>query len=375
MPHSNQIREFLLTPRGIDLLDVYVGQEGVLTGSMRLAQEARERAAEAERVREADVRRRTAERRRRALEAQIEALRAELEGEEDAERREAADDSARQALRRDSLAAMARSRKADAPKAASNGRGGAGPEHEIERGAQEEGAARRGADDDMWNLRLYVAGQSAKCVAAVRNLNAFCEEHLAGRYRIEVIDLLENPKLARDDQILAIPTLVRKVPEPLRKIVGDLSSAERMLVGFDCVRRTAEPDRENLIMDEHERTEAEDIVRAIRHGEVDAFVVRESDEDRIYSLRSADVLYRAMIEQMKDGAVALDSIGLIVYCNAYFAQLVKAERARADRDEDPPASCRRSGTATGSSSPSAIRRGTAPRARSSCARPTARRCR
>jgi len=79
-------------------------------------------------------------------------------------------------------------------------------------------------------------------------------------------------------------------------------------------------------MDEHERTEAEDIVRAIRHGEVDAFVVTESDEDRIYSLRSADVLYRAMIEQMKDGAVALGSTGLIVYCNAYFAQLVKAER-------------------------------------------------
>jgi circadian clock protein KaiC len=125
MAHSNQIREFLVTPRGIDLLDVYVGQEGVLTGSMRTAQEARERAAEAERVREADVRRRTSERRRRALEAQIESLRAELEGEEDLERREAADEGARQALRRDSLAAMARSRRADAPKAATNGRGSA----------------------------------------------------------------------------------------------------------------------------------------------------------------------------------------------------------------------------------------------------------
>jgi circadian clock protein KaiB len=104
-------------------------------------------------------------------------------------------------------------------------------------GATKKKAADKSADDsdekDTWNLRLYVAGQSAKCVAAVRNLNAFCEKHLAGRYRIEVIDLLENPKLARDDQILAIPTLVRKVPEPLRKIVGDLSSAERMLVGFD----------------------------------------------------------------------------------------------------------------------------------------------
>ena len=95
------------------------------------------------------------------------------------------------------------------------------------------------ASEAFWNLRLYVAGQSAKCVAAVRNLNAFCETHLAGRYRIDVIDLLENPKLARDDQILAIPTLVRKLPEPLRKIVGDLSSSERMLVGFNL--RQASP--------------------------------------------------------------------------------------------------------------------------------------
>jgi len=88
-------------------------------------------------------------------------------------------------------------------------------------------------DHDHWNLRLYVAGQSPKCVAAVRNLNRFCDEHLPGRYHIEVIDLLENPRLARDDQILAIPTLVRKLPSPLRKFVGDLSNAERMLVGFD----------------------------------------------------------------------------------------------------------------------------------------------
>ena len=88
-------------------------------------------------------------------------------------------------------------------------------------------------DPNFWNLRLYVAGQSTKCLAAIRNLNRFCEEHLAGRYRVEVVDLLNNPRLARDDQILAIPTLVRKLPEPLRKIVGDLSNTERMLVGFD----------------------------------------------------------------------------------------------------------------------------------------------
>jgi circadian clock protein KaiB len=86
---------------------------------------------------------------------------------------------------------------------------------------------------EFWNLRLYVAGQSMKCIAAIRNLNRFCEEHLAGKYSIEVVDLLENPRLARDHQILAIPTLVRRLPEPLRKIVGDLSNSERMLVGFE----------------------------------------------------------------------------------------------------------------------------------------------
>ena len=94
-------------------------------------------------------------------------------------------------------------------------------------------------DTEFWNLRLYVAGQSTKCMAAVRNLNRFCEEHLAGRYHIEVVDLLQNPQLARDDQILAIPTLVRKVPEPLRKVIGDLSNAEKMLVGFDLRPRGA----------------------------------------------------------------------------------------------------------------------------------------
>ena len=86
---------------------------------------------------------------------------------------------------------------------------------------------------DHWNLRLYVAGTTPKSLAAIANLRTFCEEHLAGRYSIEVIDLLENPKLARSDQIVAIPTLVRKVPAPMRKIIGDLSDRDRVLVGFN----------------------------------------------------------------------------------------------------------------------------------------------
>jgi circadian clock protein KaiB len=89
---------------------------------------------------------------------------------------------------------------------------------------------------EVWELRLYVAGQTPKSIAAFNNLKRLCDEHLAGRYRIEVIDLLQNPKLARDEQIVAIPTLVRKLPDPIRRIVGDLSDTERALVGLQLRR-------------------------------------------------------------------------------------------------------------------------------------------
>src|SRR5215213_10571776 len=84
-----------------------------------------------------------------------------------------------------------------------------------------------------WNLRLYVAGQTPRSLTAFKNLKDICEAHLKGKYHIEVIDLMENPTLARGDQILAIPTLVRKLPQPIRKIIGDLSDTERVLVGLD----------------------------------------------------------------------------------------------------------------------------------------------
>lgn len=87
--------------------------------------------------------------------------------------------------------------------------------------------------DKKWELRLYVAGKTEKSVKALTNLQRYCEEHLKGQYKIEVIDLLEKPQLAEGDQILAIPTLVRKVPEPIRKIIGDLSNEEKVLVGLN----------------------------------------------------------------------------------------------------------------------------------------------
>jgi circadian clock protein KaiB len=86
---------------------------------------------------------------------------------------------------------------------------------------------------ELWLLRLYVAGKTPKSVAAFANLKKICEEHLAGQYQIELVDLLENPQLAQGDQILAIPTLVRKLPTPIKKIIGDLSNTERTLVGLD----------------------------------------------------------------------------------------------------------------------------------------------
>ena len=94
-------------------------------------------------------------------------------------------------------------------------------------------------DPGLYHLRLYVAGQTAKSLAAVANLKRVCEQHLAGRYEIEVIDLLLDPQLAAGDQILAIPTLVRRLPAPLKRIIGDLSNTEKVLVGLDIRPKAA----------------------------------------------------------------------------------------------------------------------------------------
>ena len=94
-------------------------------------------------------------------------------------------------------------------------------------------SASRKRRPDFYELRLYVAGQSSRSLAALANLKAICEEHLEGRFSIEVVDLLKHPQLAKGDQILALPTLVRKLPEPIRKLVGDLSNTESALVGLD----------------------------------------------------------------------------------------------------------------------------------------------
>ena len=113
------------------------------------------------------------------------------------------------------------------------------PTQKSSRRKTSNGSSPQKASDELssWNLRLYVAGQTPRSVTAFKNLKDICEEYLKGQYDIEVIDLMENPTLARGDQILAVPTLVRKLPQPIRKIIGDLSNTERVLVGLDIQPR------------------------------------------------------------------------------------------------------------------------------------------
>ena len=227
MAHSNQLREFLLTDRGIELTDVYLGPEGVLTGSMRRAQEARERAAALLRQQEADGKQRERERKREALEARITALRKEFEAEEEEAERLAAQEQVREKQLSEDREAMGRSRQADAaqtaPRRPQLTRQAANEKISQSPAVRKSIAGHSGRTQRYGNCASTSPAQTPKSVAAFANLKKLCEEHLPGRYRIEVIDLLEHPQLAAGDQIVAIPTLVRKLPEPLRRIVGDLS--------------------------------------------------------------------------------------------------------------------------------------------------------
>jgi circadian clock protein KaiB len=106
------------------------------------------------------------------------------------------------------------------------------------RDASREADESSSATAEQWELRLYTAGQTPKSILAFNNLKRICEEHMPGRYQIEIVDLMRNPRLAKEDQIVAIPTLVRKLPQPLRKIIGDLSDTERTLVGLQLRSRS-----------------------------------------------------------------------------------------------------------------------------------------
>ena len=99
--------------------------------------------------------------------------------------------------------------------------------------AAKNGKVKQKGNKEFWNLRLYIAGETSRSLAALNNLQKICDDHLAGKFHVEVVDLLKNPHLAEGDQILAVPTLVRRLPPPLKKIIGDLSNTQRVLIGLD----------------------------------------------------------------------------------------------------------------------------------------------
>jgi PAS domain S-box-containing protein len=164
---------------------------------------------------------------------------------------------------------------------------------------------------DLWELRIYIAGQSPQSLAALSNLRRICERHLRTGYRLEVIDLLCDPELAGQDQIVALPTTLRTWPLPRKKIAGDLTNDEEVLLGLEL---PAMP------------PEGEDLVRAISTGQVDAFVQRNADEDHVVVLQGTEEPYRLLVESMNEGALTLAQDGTILYCNSPFVAMANVPR-------------------------------------------------
>ena len=191
-------------------------------------------------------------------------------------------------------------------------------------------------------MRLYVTGQTPRSVLAIENMRKICAEHLSDRYTLEVIDIYLHPEACQQQQIIAAPTLIKVLPHPLRRIIGDLSNTEKVLIGLDlrpdCSRRRSPVTDSQRLTDLNASSanmhyaeveelrarlrEAEEALDVIRSGEVDAVVVGGPLGQQIYSITNADRPYRLLIEQMKEGAVTLLSSGLIAYCNDSFAALL-----------------------------------------------------
>lgn len=167
------------------------------------------------------------------------------------------------------------------------------------------------ADCDVWELRIYVAGKTPRSLTALRNLRRICEQHLRRRYRLEVIDLLDEPQLASTDQIVAIPTVLRSRPLPQKKIAGDLSNTEKVLLSLELPTRPVE---------------ADDVLRAISTGEVDAFVQSHDSSGHVVALQGTEEPYRLLVESMNEGALTLASDGAVLYCNSRFAKMVNTGR-------------------------------------------------
>ncbi len=228
MAHSNQTREFLLTDHGVELRDVNIGPEGMLTGSARLVKRGGKKAAQLIRNQQVEARRTELESKRSALEAKIAMLRAEFAA---ARGRLADASSARKKQRKNNWRGEA-CRHGTEPQSRCETEQ---TKRRLEMKTRPTRSAQQGDRQATarYILKLYVAGQSPKSVNAIVNIKKICEENLQGRYQLEVVDLFQQPHLAQGEQIIAVPTLIKKLPPPLRRIIGDLSDSERVLVGLD----------------------------------------------------------------------------------------------------------------------------------------------
>lgn len=164
---------------------------------------------------------------------------------------------------------------------------------------------------EIWELRIYIAGKTPRSLAAMRNLKTICDTHLKRHYRLQVIDLLQQPELASTDQIVAIPTVLRSRPLPQKKIAGDLSNTEKVLLSLSLPTRPGE---------------AEDVLRAISTGEVDAFIQSRNTPGQVVALQGTEEPYRLLVESMNEGALTLASDGSILYCNSRFGRMVNTGR-------------------------------------------------
>ena len=211
------------------------------------------------------------------------------------------------------------------------------PRERINRAAQFEKAAKTAVKTRQYVLRLYVAGINPRSSAAIRSVTAICEEHLKGRYDLEIVDIYQQPTLAKGEQIIAAPTLVKKLPLPLRRLIGDMANKERILVGLDLRPRSRGPNmpakgkvskRGNGLLRENEElraqlAEAQETLRAIREGEVDAVIVSGTKGEQVFSLVGTDSIYRLIVETMKEAAFTVTFEGKILFCNAQFGRFVQ----------------------------------------------------
>ncbi len=337
MKHSNQVREFLLTDHGVELRDVYAGPSGVLlTGSARGALEAQEKAQTLLHGQETQSKRHNLERKRQAMEAQIAVLRAKYEVEEAEAARTIGQDQTRAGVLAGDRVRMARERQSDKRAAPERPAKRRGDQHEaqVDKPARPRQRGTKPAKGPEYILRLYVAGMTPRSTRAIANIKEICEGRLKGRYDLQVIDLYQHPELAAEEQIVALPTLIRKLPQPLRRMVGDLSDLEKVLIGLELRagldgsrglmkkrRSGAALDTEMDVLRTRLATAEEDL-RAIRSGDVDAVLVTGERGDQVFTLTGADRAYRQLVETMGEGAATLSADGVILYCNDCLAMML-----------------------------------------------------